>query len=223
LRCGRSPLLASTRHFLLHADAIAGGLVLAAAIVSLQVMANLVDYGVYDYRLALVNPNDESNLFAWISGGVVAFSACLCLFRSVHSRSDRRDYMAVGLLLAIIAVENRARLYEETVHRPMVYVPLLGGLFASLLLISWPWPAGSRRAIWAGLSALVLSFALHKLAPHLLGHYGYGPGSWPYEVKVSLKESGELSGWILIGAALLTAPNRADPPVAARGPSLAAR
>jgi hypothetical protein len=91
------------------------------------------------------------------------------------------------------------------VHRPIAYVPLLGTLFGALAWISWRWPRAARRAVWGGLASLVFSLVLHKAAPSLLAHYGYGPGSWPYEVKVSLKESGEVCGWILIATALLAA------------------
>ena len=184
---------------------VACGLAVAAAVVAVQVASNLIDFGVYHYRFALLNPNDESSLFAWISGITIAFAACTCFLRSRRIRAERGRYLLLGLLLTIIAVENRARFYEQTVHRAIVYAPLLWSLFAALVWTSWRWPTAARRAVWAGLASLVFSLALHKIAPHLLAHYGYGPGDWPYEVKVSLKESGEVCGWILIATGLLAA------------------
>ena len=184
---------------------VVAGVVLVAASVAVQIAANLVDFGVYHYRYALVDPNDESSLFAWIAGLAVAFAACVCLLRSSRAGAEQRRYLAAGLLLAVLALENRIRFHEGTVHGPLVYVPLLGALFAALIVLSWRWPAAARRAVWAGLASLVFSLALHKLAPTLLAHYGYGPGDWPYEVKVSLKESGELAGWVLIATGLLAA------------------
>jgi hypothetical protein len=179
------------------ARVVAYAAALAAAIVAVQITANLVDFGVYAYRFPAVDPNNEGSLFAWVGGFAIAVAAVACC-------RLRARYLTVAALLAIVCVENRVRFEEATVHRPVVYAPLLGSVFAGLLLLSREWPSPSRRAVQAGLAALVFSLALHKLAPHVLLHYGYGPGSWPYEVKVSLKESGELCGWILVAAALLT-------------------
>ena len=185
---------------------IVGGVVLAAVVVTVQEVANLVDFGVYHYRFAFVNPNNESSLFAWIGGVVILFAAFLCFLHSRHSRSERGRYLLSGLALAVIGLENRVRYHEGTVHRAIIYVPLLGAMFTGLVWTSWRWPGAARRVVWTGLSSLVLSFALHKVAPHLLAHFGYGSGDWPYEVKVSLKESSELCGWILIATALLAGP-----------------
>jgi hypothetical protein len=185
---------------------VACGVGLAAAIVMLQVAANLVDFGVYHYRFAFLNPNNEGNLFAWISGLVIAFAACLSLVRAYRVRLERGRYLLLGSLLGLLAVENRVRVREQSVHRPLIYVPVLGVLFVALVWTSLRWPSAARRVLWAGLASLVFSFALHKLAPHVLAHYGYGPGDWPYEVKVSLKESGEVCGWILIATGLIAAP-----------------
>ena len=181
------------------------GAAAVTALVMIQVAVNLVDYGVYNYRFALVNPNRESNLFAWISATAIAVAACLCLLLSRRSESQRPQYLALGILLAFFAIENRVRLHEEAVHDPLGFVPLFGAIAAGLIWISWYWPKAARSAVWAGIATLALSVALHRLAPHLLAHYGYAADSWPYEVKVSLKESGELSGWGLIATALATA------------------
>ena len=192
---------------------VACGAALAAAVVMLQVTANLVDFGVYHYRFAFLNPNNEGSLFAWISGLVIAFAACLCLVRAYRVGLERGRYLLLGVLLGLLAVENRVRVREQSVHRPLVYVPLLGALFAALVWTSWRWPRAARRVVWAGLASLVFSFALHKVAPHVLAHYGYGPGDWLYEVKVSLKESGEVCGWILIATGLVAAAPDGGPPV----------
>jgi hypothetical protein len=197
---------------------VACGVALAAAVVMVQVAANLVDFGVYHYRFAFLDPNNEGSLFAWISGLVIAFAACLCFVRAWRVRLVRGRYLLLGVLLGLLAAENRVRLREQTVHRPLVYVPLLGVLFVALVWTSWPWPRAARGVVWAGLASLVFSFALHKVAPHVLAHYGYGPGDWPYEVKVSLKESGEVCGWILIATGLVAAAPTEEHPQAAVGP-----
>jgi hypothetical protein len=195
----RRRVRAGPRHVLVY------GVAVAVAVVAVQSAANLIDFGVYDYRFAAVNPNDETSLFAWVGGIAIGFSALVCLVRSYRLPAERRPYLVTGLLLAFVAVENRARFHEEAVHRPAIYVPLLGALTLALLWLSRRWPAPAKHAVWAGLVALAWSFALHKVAPHLLADAGYGPGDWPYELKVSLKESGELCGWILIATGLVAA------------------
>lgn len=182
---------------------VAAGVAVAAAVVLLQITANLVDFGVYDYGYAWLDPNNENGLFAWIGGVVAAAGACMLLLRSRRDGAERTRYLVAGVLLAIVVIENRVRFKEHTVHGPAIYVPLLGSLFAALVWASWSWPRVARSTLWAGLASLVLSLLLHKIAPHVLAHYGYGPGDWPYEVKVSLKESSELCGWILIATSLV--------------------
>jgi len=183
---------------------IDAGIALAIALVVTQVPANLIDFGVYDYRYSLINPNNEQGLFAWIGGVMIALAAVLCVVAARRGQ-HRAAYFVAAALLGIFAVENRVRFDEPTMHRAIVYVPLFGGLLAALVWVSWDWPLATRRLVWAGLAALLCSLALHKLAPYLLTQLGYGPGTWPWELKVSFKESSELIGWTLIATGLLAA------------------
>jgi len=176
---------------------------LAAVIVAVQIPANLIDFGSFGYRYSLVNPNDEQSLFAWI--GAIAIMSGAVIAATAYRRTKSRPYLVAAAFLALVAIENRVRVDEPAVHRAAIYIPLLGGLAASLVWASSPWPATARRGVLGGLAFLAFSLALHKIAPHILLHYGYGPGTWPYETKVSLKETSEMAGWILIAGGLLAA------------------
>ena len=203
------------------AGILTAGLAVATALVAAQIPANLVDFGVYHYPFALLNPNNEGGLFAWIGGIMIAVAGAVCLLQ-FRVASERGRYLLAGLLLGVVAVENRARIDEQSFHRAVVYGPLFAALLVTLIAISWQWAPAPRWAVWAGIASLLCSLALHKLAPHVLTHYGYGPGDWPWEVKVSLKESSELFGWALICAALLAvASRRSGPLVGASRPPVA--
>jgi hypothetical protein len=55
-----------------------------------------------------------------------------------------------------------------------------------------------------GLVLLVLSLFAGRLAEPVLSRGGWGPGEWPYELKVIAKQGAELGGWMLIAFALVS-------------------
>jgi hypothetical protein len=189
---------------------VAYGVAAAAVVAAVQISANVVDFAVYDYRFAAFDPNNEGGVFAWLGGALIAGAACLCLAPALRRERAGASYAVAGVLLAVFAVENRLRVHEAALHRVEVYGPLFGAVLVALLWLSRDWPPAPRAAVWAGLASLALSLVLHRGAPQLLAHFGSGPGDWPYELKVSLKESAELCGWLLVATGLAAAARRSN-------------
>src|SRR5436305_1331735 len=73
------------------------GVWIAAAVSAVQIPANLIDFGAYAYRYALVDPNNEQSLFAWI--GAVAMIVGTAIALTAYRKLKSRRYLAVAVVL----------------------------------------------------------------------------------------------------------------------------
>ena len=176
---------------------------LTALVVAVQMTLHLVDYGVYDLRIRALNSNLDRSAVAWISpvALAVALGAATAIWRQRPAR--RAGDAALLILLAALLLEMLTQVRNAIPHWQLVLALPLGAILVLLLLQAREGPADARICIWAGCSMLVLSFAIHVVGGPALAHLGWGGNSWPYQVKVAIKEAAEISGWMLNAAGLV--------------------
>jgi hypothetical protein len=170
---------------------------LAAVLALALAVAQFVDYGVFDLRIRALNSNTHASVFGAVSliVNLAAVSLAISLAARVRSR-------ALLLLAGALAVMLALRVTKAP-HIVVVSLPFTG----TALLILWR-QAGQaaqreRRAIRAGCSFLVLSFAIHASELISRAPFALDADSWAYQVRCVFKHDAELAGWILISAGLV--------------------
>jgi hypothetical protein len=191
---------------------IAGAVVVAVLLAS-ELATHLVDYGVYDLRVRAMDANLGSSPVAWASPTAIAIALVSAW---VLARRGRVSWGLVAALAVVLPLGTR-HLGESLPHWQFILLPPLG----LTLFLLWreaqrldPLASGSCRA---GCVLLVLAFVLHVFGGAALRGLGVAVLSWPYQVKVSLKEGIEISGWLLVANGL------AATAIASRRPRVATR
>jgi hypothetical protein len=104
---------------------------------------------------------------------------------------------AVALIALFIVEISPVHVEVDRVsHGKLVYLPLLAALVASLWRLTHC--SDQRMLMWAGLAALTASYAVHLFGWDVVERLGFQHGSWPDQVKASIKEATELAGWLLL-------------------------
>lgn len=175
-------------------------LVGTGVIVSGAIAAHLVDFGVYRLRIPAMNANLGTSPVAWISPAAIlaALLASIVLATGSRERSRRLLPFALGVVLVL----GTHHLGESLPHWQLLLLPPLG----LTLVLLWQSAADldnlTGRVLRSGCLLLVIAFCLHVFGALVLRRAGVAVDSWPYQVKVALKEGSELSGWLLIATAL---------------------
>jgi hypothetical protein len=156
--------------------------------------AQLIDFGVYGQRLRLLDMNTHRSIFGIVSLAVLAVAACACLLQS-----RRRTFAALGAILALLFALRIA----QPAHVLLLSLPATAGAF--VLLWTAPLPEPTRRLVREGCIVLVAAFLVHGVGEKLVAELGYGPDTWPYQLKAAVKHTGELAGWALVAGALALA------------------
>ena len=171
-------------------------------IVAAQIASHLVDFGVYDLRISVVNANSDGNLFSWVGALAAAAAFAAATVDAVAAPAGRAERSLLAAILGFVVIDNRLHVHDHIELLPLVYVPLLG--VAAVLM--WRMVAAHSReerlTLLAGVASLGISLVIHELGPPLLARLGWGPGEWMYQVKIALKEATELTGWLLVAFAL---------------------
>jgi hypothetical protein len=170
--------------------------VLAGIAAALVVATNLIDFGADHEHVRILDAAAEwswSHILA-----TVAFAAgSLAGGLGARAGGSRRGaWQAIGLLFGVLLLDNVTRLHTHISFWPALYAPLLLGLSVAI----WRVARGTRESVFvlAGLATLFVSLGIHVLGPHIVHAFGWGTGSWAYQVKVGLKEGTELAGWTLV-------------------------
>jgi hypothetical protein len=176
---------------------------LTALVVAVQVTLHLVDYGVYDLRIRALNSNLDRSAVAWISpvALAVALGAATVIWRRRPAR--RAADVALVVLLAALLLEMLTQVRSSIPHWQLVLALPLAAILALLLLQAREAGGEAALCIYAGCAMLVVSFAIHVVGGRALAHLGWGGDTWPYQVKVAIKEAAEISGWMLNAAGLV--------------------
>jgi hypothetical protein len=172
------------------------GLGIAAVVVTAQVVAHLVDFWALDLRSVLLDSADEHSVFVRL--GTVAILACAVATLMLGRR-------LLALACAWLFVDALLGIHEHIPHWTLIYIPVLAAVLAAYWLLSASFAPTARRIARSALVLLVVSAAIHRLGPHLLALFGWGPSAWEYQVKIALKEATEIGGWILLASGVYAA------------------
>ena len=182
-------------------------LAVAAAVVAIETTTHLLDFGIYDLRIKLLD-----SAYEWSYSHLVATSAfaagTVCGFLGARAaQSLRGAWWVTCYLFGFLLVDNVTRLHEHLGPWPVLYAPILVGLFIALAALA----RGSDLAVvvYAGIALLFVSLGIHVFGPGIVRIVGWSPSGWGYQVKVALKEGTELAGWVLLVPALAQLAQRA--------------
>jgi hypothetical protein len=159
--------------------------------------AHLIDYGVYGLRIDLLNSDSDRGIFEWIAALAICAAAVASLALARRRRSSVLAFL--GGVLVVIFLAGRAHISDSFPQWTYLYVPLLA---AVVVLVARAVDRELYALVVFAFAVLGLSLFLHVVMPHVLAQLGWGPGSWPYQVKIALKQGTELAGWSLIAFAL---------------------
>jgi hypothetical protein len=180
----------------------------AAAALAVEATTHLVDFGVYDLRIRLLDSADEwrySHLRATLT---FAIGPAAGFVGARSPARPRRTWVGIGALFAILLADNLTRLHTHLPAWPLFYAPIL--LTLSVCIITLARGTDLAAVARIGLAALAGSLAIHVLGPGFLRLLGWGPQTWAYEIKVALKEGSELAGWVLLVPCVLRLACRAQ-------------
>jgi hypothetical protein len=110
--------------------------------------------------------------------------------------------VALVPVLAIVLVLSTRHLGESLPHWQVLLLPPLGLALFLLWREAEALDRLAARTCRTGCVLLVCAFALHVFGAALLRSLGIGVDSWPYQVKVALKEGLEIAGWLLVASGL---------------------
>ena len=181
-----------------------GGLVVpfaaAAAALVLATTTHLVDFGVYDLRIAVLNSADEHSYSHWLATLAFAAGALAAGVGARRAASHRIAWWSSCVVFGFLFVDTVFRVHDHVGFWPVLYAPLLVGLAVALAVVA----SGTDQAVvvYAGLGLLFVSLGIHVVGPSVVHALGWAPAGWGYQVKVALKEGSELAGWVLLVPAL---------------------
>jgi hypothetical protein len=175
------------------------GLRIALALGIGEVVAQLVDFGVFDLRIEALDSSGDKGLFGLLSVVVLVASVLAAWLLALASRPHRVVDGVAAVALSLVLLVQIA----EPPHRLAIVLPF--GVAALTAL--WRLGTGLQRAsrlIRTGCVVLVVSFVAHAFGARLVSHLGYTSDSWPYQIKSVVKHAGELCGWTLVTAGLMS-------------------
>jgi hypothetical protein len=175
----------------------------AVVIALAQIVAQLVDFQLYDLHLRALNANSDASAVAWLTpvGMALALAgtaALLCFRSTARARGAVIAAFLVGLLV-VTSARRGAFGGSLSLHRStLLLAPALAVLLALLLREAREFDATSRRLVQIGCALLVGSYVLHLLGGTLADAVG-GEHSWTYQLGAALKEGTEVAGWLAVG------------------------
>jgi hypothetical protein len=171
------------------------GLLLALATVCAQTTAHLIDFGVYGLRLRALDSGLDTSIFAWVADAALGAAGVGAVLIAVTTRRAAPALLAA--LLFALFVASLGGLRDREPHALLLLAPLVAAILLLLWRESLQAPQRAGRFLRAGAVLLVVSFCLHVLGPSLLTRFGVRPASWPFEIKVALKQGSEIAGWMI--------------------------
>jgi hypothetical protein len=185
--------LPSLSHDSFLAAAVWGALALSIG----NVVAQTVDFGVFDLRYQALNSNTHASIFGAVS--LVACGLAVAVSFAVARKHDRPAALLLPFALAVVLALR--------VWRPP-HVLFLALPFTTISLVMlWREGAGRDQTfIRAGCSLLILSYVFHGLDSAAT----LDPKSWWYQIWSLAKHDAELAGWILVAGGLISIARRSS-------------
>jgi hypothetical protein len=170
--------------------------VIAAGAAALVLATSLVDFALDGGRVRIFDAEAQWSWSHLLATAAFAGGALMAVRNARAGGARRRAWQAIGVLFGLLLLDNVTRFHTHIGFWPALYAPILVGLSAAI----WSLARDTREAtvIAAGLLALFVSVSFHVAGPYVMHALGRSAGSWPYQIKASLKESTELAGWILV-------------------------
>jgi hypothetical protein len=184
-----------------RSPALAGALAAGSAALAVEVTTHLVDFGVFDLRISVINSNFEwsySHVLATVAFGV---GAVACAWGAVRREERRAARTLACALFAFLCIDGVTRIHEHVPAWPAIYAPILIALSASLVAIARA--TDRANVVYAGLALLFGSLVIHVVGPEVVRTLGWQQDSWAYQIKVALKEGTELAGWVVLVPAVV--------------------
>jgi hypothetical protein len=178
------------------------GAAAAFTVVAAGVVSQLVDYGVYDLRIRLLNSaNGEAVMNILVGAGLLAACAA-ALVVALARRPVRRPDVALAVALGFLVLDRLLGVHHHVPRWRVVYLPILAGTLLALALVQLRLAREARALLVAAMLLLGFSLVLHELGDWLMARIGEAPHSWAYQLKVGLKHGMEAAGWILVAVVL---------------------
>lgn len=217
----RRPLPGYAGDDLLAERILAAALWIAIAAVALQTLVDAVAVWALDRRYEVLLADSDESVFAWASVSATFAAAAGAFLLSLAAPERRHLLWFVAAVAAFLSLDDFIRIHErlgdladraESLEAwepgrllwPVIFFPLLAGLFLALWSLARRLAVGPRRSIRVGLALLALAVLLEVASAGIL-RAGYDRGTVPYELEVIAEEGAELAGWILVAGGLLAA------------------
>ena len=184
-------------------------LALAGGALAAEVTTHLVNFGAYDLRIHVLDSSYEWSWSHLAATGAFAAGAVIGAIGARRVARKRRAWLALAALFAVLFLDNVTRFHTHIGVWPLIYAPLFGGLLVAVLAVSRDTELAGTTV--AAIALLVVSLGIHVFGHQLVSDLGWGADSWPYQVKVALKEGTELAGWVLLVPALASLAFRTEP------------
>ena len=184
---------------------VTAGFVLTAAVLLAQTASQLIDFRIFDLRLAVLDSDHHGSVFGVASILAEVFAGGAIGLRAISTR--RPAWLLVATLVGAIAVPRALMRYIPAFGRhdvPILIAPV-ALVFALLCVLTLRDPRRVRFAVWAALVLLACSFGLHMVGPQAdaVGTTYLEAHAWSYQVTGMLKHGGELAGWMLLATGMV--------------------
>jgi hypothetical protein len=172
---------------------------LAGATCILVIATNLTDLYVNSLGKGL-HVLDANWQFGWshdLNTAVLAAGLCAAIAGSTRAASRQTIWRSTALILGLFFLDEATPLHAviaSSKFGKLVYVPILLGLVTCLWLLAAD--SDQRTPVMAGITILVLSFAMHVVGVPTLRSLGYFNGI--YQASVGLKEGLETAGLLVV-------------------------
>jgi hypothetical protein len=181
---------------------LAAGVALALVALVAQVVAQVVDFTVYDLRIGALNSNVDSSVFGRLSLAAEIAMACAAVLRGFESEQRTRWFGLAAIAAALVGVRAAFPGSAMIVAAPVAVV------FILVWSLTSNDPGRARTIVRLALCLLAFSFVVHVVGLKVVNSLGYDGNSWPYQVKSLLKHGSELAGWTLLATGILAGSRR---------------
>jgi hypothetical protein len=188
---------------------LAAGLVVTLACVAGLLVTHFLGLWLWDLRHRLLDAGSGAGLFDWVATLAVLGSAVAVGMLARHEER-RGHFVLLSAILLVLFVDTALDLHHNLGAAGRVLtLPLIAPAFVLLWAHARRAPSEIARFIRIGLVLLVISFVGTEVAELGLSRTGLREGDFLYELKVALKHSTELSGWLLVLTGLAASVARA--------------
>ena len=176
---------------------IVAGVLVSTVMFALLAAGQLINYGVFDLRVAALDTDTHASVFGVLSILAEAVAAAAITWRGTRAERYRAAWIALGAIVAGLILMRTL----TTFNAAALAVPLVG-VFVLVCCLTWHDPHAARTVTWAALVLMATSLVLHQVgldADVLV----YSTRSWAYQLTAVAKHGCELAGWLLLATGVI--------------------